>query len=131
VREANAKWAKAALDAATGPLGALAVRTAGDLARVPPLKLLMFQALKEASAAARAAGHPLSYERLKVEAIRDCLAAPDKPNPMLQALRRGRKTDIEAVAGPFLRAARKGRVQVPVLESLHRFVKRLERELRK
>ena len=48
-------------------------------------------------------------------------------NSMLQDLQGGRRTEIDAIVGPILEAARKLKLQTPVLSKMAFLVKRLER----
>jgi ketopantoate reductase len=123
-------WTKAAFIAAAYPISALAGKTAGELSDLPPLMELALRALKEAAAAARAAGHPLAYKPLERQLLKELRSMPRRPNPLLQNMRSGRLGEIDAVFKPFLQAARKKRLKTPVLESLRRFTRRLGRELR-
>lgn len=119
-------WTKAAVNAAANPLGALTGRTNGELATIAPLRELLLRALKEA---VRAADHPPLYRNLKRLVISGAKKAPDQPNSMLQDLRAGRRTEIEAIVKPFLDSARRKKIRTPILNSFYRFVRRLEREL--
>jgi len=122
-------WMKAAFNAATNPLGALTGAKNGELIRVPAMRELAFGALREAVAAARAAGQPLSYPDLSRRMAAGLSAMKDQSNSMLQDLRTGRRTELDAIVKPLLDAARRRRQPAPILESLYRFTKRLEREL--
>ncbi|MBI4386302.1 MAG: 2-dehydropantoate 2-reductase [Elusimicrobia bacterium] len=125
-------WTKAAFNAAVNPLGALTGRTNGELARIPALREVLLRLLRETTTLARRDGRaPLRFSRLKSQILHGCRAAPGQPNSMLQDVRAGRRTEVDAIVAPFLRIARRRGIPAPTLESIHRFVKRLERELRR
>lgn len=128
-REDRVLWTKAVFNAATNPLGALTARTNGDLAKNPALWEILLHALREAAAVARAEGHPPLHSDMEDLVRKACLATPEQENSMLQDLRRGRRTEVEAILGPILEAARRRRLGAPVLDALRRFTLRLEREL--
>ena len=71
----------------------------------------------------------MSYSDLYRRMAAGLAAMPDQSNSMLQDLRAGRRTEIDAIVKPLLDAARRRRRPTPILESLYRFTKRLEREL--
>lgn len=123
-------WAKAAFNAAVNPIGALTNRTNGELVDLPPLRELMLGTLKEAVTAARAAGHLIEYKRLESDMLAGLRSTPHQPNSMLQDLRAGRPTEIDAIVKPFLQIAKRKNLKTPLLESLYRFTRRLDRELR-
>ena len=123
-------WTKAAFNAAANPLGALTGRTNGELANLPPLRELLLRALKETAAAARAAGHAIAYPPFERSVLAGLRSTPGQSNSMLQDLRAGRPTEIDAIVKPFLQAARKKHLKTPLLESLYRFTRRLDLELR-
>ncbi|MBI3548684.1 MAG: 2-dehydropantoate 2-reductase [Elusimicrobia bacterium] len=122
-------WTKAAFNAATNPIGALTGRTNGELVTIPALKDLVFRAAGEAARAARADGHRLLCANLEATLIKGLLSMPAQSNSMLQDLRAGRATERDTIVGPILSAARRRKVKTPVLESLDRLVRRVEREL--
>lgn len=119
-------WTKAAFNAASNPIGALTGRTNGELIRIPALKDLVFRAVREAVAAARAEGHRMLYPNMDKILAQGLLLAPNQSNSMLQDIRAGRRTEVDAILKPFLLAARRRRVTTPTLDALYRFVRRLE-----
>jgi 2-dehydropantoate 2-reductase len=123
-------WTKTAYNAATNPLGTLTGRTNGELVAIPALRELLLGALKEAALAARAARHPVPYSFLKGRLLAGLTAAHSQSNSMLQDLRAGRPTELDAIVTPLLKAASQKHLKLPLLESLARFTRRLEQELR-
>lgn len=122
-------WTKACFNASTNLLGALCAATNGQLAEDPALREIMIAALKEAVAVARRCGRPPLYRHMEALVVRSCRNAPDQRNSMLQDLQAGRRTEVQAIAGPILAAGRRAGVPTPFLDRLSRLVGRLEREL--
>jgi len=122
-------WTKAAFNAAVNPLGAACAVESGRLAEDPALRELALKALSEAAAAAKAAGHPLDYPNMAEKLLASARNAPRQRNSMLQDLSAGRRTEAGAILGPLLKAAKRGRVNVPTLETLAAVLAQLERKL--
>lgn len=122
-------WTKAAFNAAVNPLGAACAAESGRLIEDPALRELSLRALAEATAAAKAAGHSLDYPDMAVKLAASGRNAPHQRNSMLQDLAAGRRTEAPAILSPFLKAARRGGVPVPTLETLSAVLSRLERRL--
>ena len=118
-------WRKLAINAALNPLGALARRTNGDVARDPDLAPLARRAAQEAAAVAAAEGIVLDDPWAAVEAAARATAA--NRNSMLQDLDAGRPTEIEAIAGALVRRARARAIPVPLTETLLHLVRARER----
>ena len=127
--EAGMLWTKAAFNAAINPLGAVCAAENGKLIEDPALRELALRALAEATAASSAAGHPLDYADLADKLINSGRIAPKQRNSMLQDLSAGRRTEVKAILGPLLAAARRHRVPVPTLTLLSSLVQKLQRTL--
>ncbi len=119
-------WTKLCFNAATNPLGALCGVPNGELARDPALREIMLKALSEAVAIAREEGHRPLYADMADLVVRACRNAPRQRNSMLQDLQAGRRTEIRAITGPLLAAARRQRTPAPILSRLTRVLLRLE-----
>lgn len=122
-------WTKLCFNAAGNPLGALCNATNGELTRDPALRELVIGCLKEAEATARADGHRLLYDDMEAVIVKSYPNDSKQRNSMLQDLQAGRRTEVDAIVGPILAAARRRRVPLALLPRLHRFVKRLEAAL--
>lgn len=120
-------WADRCVEAALGGLGALAVVPDGRLVRDPDLRRLLRAVADEAAAAARGAGHRVAGRPARLAALR-CRRRPDRRHPWQRALRQGRKTGAQALLGPILRAARRGRTPAPKLALIAEVLRRLDRE---
>ncbi|MEI8191049.1 MAG: ketopantoate reductase C-terminal domain-containing protein [candidate division NC10 bacterium] len=124
------QWAKAALDAAIKPIGALTLKTKGQLAEDPATRELMLETLREAVGILRARGRRAAFGGLRRNLLQDCRKTPDQLNSMAQDLRAGRMTEADSILLPFVKEARLARRPAPLLGALYRIVKRLEKELR-
>jgi 2-dehydropantoate 2-reductase len=129
--EAGMLWTKAAFNAAVNPLAASCAIESGKVIEDAALQELSLQALKEATAAAQAAGHDLDYSAMAAQLALSGQAAPHQRNSMLQDLRAGRRTEVKAILGPFLSSARRHHRHAPTLALLADIVAHLERRLRK
>ncbi len=125
--EADMLWMKAAFNAAVNPLAAACAVESGRLAEDPALRALALRALEEAAAAARAAGRIFDAQDLAEKLLAGARNAPRQRNSMLQDLAAGRRTERQAILGPLLAAAKRGRVPAPTLDLLSRVIARLER----
>lgn len=119
-------WTKLCFNAAGNPLGALCNATNGDLTRDPALRELVVGCLREAEKTARADGHRLLYDDMESVIVKSYPNDSKQRNSMLQDLSAGRRTEVDAIVGPILAAARRRRVELRLLPALHRFVKKLE-----
>lgn len=127
--ESGMLWTKAAFNAAVNPLGAACAAENGRLVEDPALREISLTALAEAAAAAAAAGHRLDYPDMADKLALGGRNAPRQRNSMLQDLAAGRRTEAKAILGPFLAAARRGKIPAPTLETLAAILARLERTL--
>jgi 2-dehydropantoate 2-reductase len=126
-REERLLWTKLCFNAATNPLGALCAATNGQLGADPALREIMLTVLKEAVAVARRAGKQPLYSDMAKVVLDACRRSPGQRNSMLQDLHAGRKTELDSIARPLLRAGKRLSVPTPLLEKLSRLVMRLER----
>ncbi|MBI4676915.1 MAG: 2-dehydropantoate 2-reductase [Elusimicrobia bacterium] len=124
--ESRMLWTKLVTNAAVNFLGAASAAPNGELARDPALRLVLDALVREGVMVAKAAGHP-PIGRPGEAVPRGCRAAGSQLNSMLVDLRRGRRTEVRAIAGPILAEARRRRVPAPTIATLARVVERLER----
>jgi 2-dehydropantoate 2-reductase len=115
-------WRKLCVNAAINPLGALLGRTNGELLadRVRPL---LRRLAAEAAAVAGAAGYGPGGD---IEAYVESVAAATSRNrcSMLQDLEAGRPTELEAILGAVLRAARERGVATPTMARAYALLRR-------
>ncbi len=96
-------WGKAAVNAAINPLSALLGWPNGRLAAEAPTRTLLRELADEVGAAAAAAGHPLHDPGARALAV--AAATGRNVSSMLQDVRAGRPTELEAITGAVLRRA--------------------------
>lgn len=119
-------WRKAVLNSAINPICALVRRPNGALLELQDLTSLAFEVLEESCAVAAAEGHPLAPAAME-EAWRAVVEATTaNRNSMLQDLERGRRTEVEAITGAIVAAARRRGVATPANTALLKLVRSAE-----
>ena len=122
-------WSKAIFNAVMNPLCALTLRTPGFLGAHGESRALITAAVGEGVAAAHASGimiDPAPIHALTETSMTD---HADHEASMLQDVKAGRRTEVDAINGAIVEAARAAGVAVPVLETLWRLVKLEEAKL--
>jgi len=122
-------WAKAVFNAAMNPLCALTLRTPGFLAEHEESRALIHAVVEEGAAAAKASG--VGIEAAPIHALTE-ISMTDHANheaSMLQDVKAGRRTEVDAINGAIVTAAKAHGVAVPVTETLWRMVKLEEAKL--
>ncbi|KVF01638.1 ketopantoate reductase family protein [Burkholderia vietnamiensis] len=111
-------WEKVAFNAALNSLCAVTQCTVGELTNIPDGEELALKIVAEVTAVARALG--ISANEAHVAAnVRDALAHHRAHRPsMLQDVLASRRTEIEAINGAVVDAARKVGVAAPYTDSL-------------
>ena len=111
-------WSKLVVNAAINPLTSIANVRNGALLDHPKLRSDLHATAHEAAAVARARGIALLFadEIEEVEAV--CRATGDNISSMLQDIRSGRRTEIDAITGTVVREARARGVPTPMNEKL-------------
>jgi 2-dehydropantoate 2-reductase len=129
-RIAEDLWAKVLYNATLNPLGAILGASYGALGASPHTRPVMEALARETFAAMRAAGfrtHWPSAESWLAD-FRARLLPPTAAHEssMLQDLRAGRRTEIEAITGAVVELAARHGVEVPVSRSVLALVRFLE-----
>ena len=122
-------WGKAIFNATMNTLCALTRRTPGFLGAHQESRALINAAVEEGIAAARACG--VAVDGGKIHALTHVSVTDhaDHEASMLQDVKAGRRTEVDAIAGAIVRAAQEAGVATPVLETLLRLVKLEEAKL--
>jgi ketopantoate reductase len=94
----------------------------------PPLAVLAEGLLSECAAVSKAAKRSISPALLRRRRDALIMKAPDSKSPLGLDLLRGRPTERGCLLEPLLAAARKGKVKTPLLSSMDRLLRRLEKE---
>jgi 2-dehydropantoate 2-reductase len=123
-------WEKALYNCALNPLGALLAVPYGELAGAPETRRIMEDVIREIFAVARAADERLRWpdaERYLAH-FYDVLLPPtrDHESSMLQDVRAGRRTEIDALCGEIARRGRALGVPTPTNAALHQLVRAIE-----
>lgn len=116
-------WAKAAVNAAINPLGAILGWSNGRLADDAETVWLMQQAAAEVARVAAAEGFGLDGPAESAVAV--ARATKDNLCSMLQDLAARRPTELEAITGSVLRVAAQHKLEAPVNQVLYRLVRAL------
>ncbi len=119
-------WEKMAVTAPLLPLTALLGIPNGEVLRRPSSRALLEAAALEVAATARAAGTDLRGGEAVKGVIRVVDATAGNVSSMLQDIRRGVRTEIDALSGAVVREARRRGVPVPVNEALWMAVRALD-----
>lgn len=124
-----ALWQKAIVNAAINPLTALEGVPNGDLLRRSDLKARMRRIVDECVTIAASEGVPLPEPDVFALVLRVAERTAANRSSMLQDLERGRRTEIDAIVGAFLDAARRTGRSAPECTAVFEAVRRRERAL--
>jgi 2-dehydropantoate 2-reductase len=116
-------WSKAIFNAAMNPLCALTLRTPGFLGAQEESRAMIRAVVEEGVAAAQANG--ILIEAAPIHALTE-VSMTDHANheaSMLQDVKAKRRTEVDAINGAIVQAAKARGVAVPVTETLWRLVK--------
>jgi len=124
-------WAKMLYNCALNPLGALAGRRYGELTENPTTRALVEEVIREIFAVLDAAGISVAWSEPEDYArhFHDELIPPtaQHESSMLQDLRAGRRTEIDALCGAVERLGQEVDVATPVVSGLAALVRAAER----
>jgi 2-dehydropantoate 2-reductase len=116
-------WSKAIFNAAMNTLCALTRRTPGFLGAHDEARAMIRAVVLEGVAAANASGVAIEAQPILDLTVVSVTDHADHEASMLQDVKAGRPTEVEAINGAIVRAARAAGVAVPVTETLWRLVK--------
>ncbi len=123
-------WGKMLYNCALNPLGALAGRSYGELTRDPATRALVDEVVREIFRVLQAASIPVAWANADtyLEHFHRDLIPPTAAHEssMLQDLRAGRPTEIEALCGAVERLGRRHAVETPVVSALATLVRKAE-----
>lgn len=125
----GAIWSKAIFNATMNPLCALTRRTPGFLARHGESRAMITAAVNEGVAVARASGIEIEVQPIHDLTEISMTDHADHEASMLQDVKAGRRTEVDAINGAIVEAGRAAGVATPVLETLWRLVKLEEAKL--
>jgi len=115
-------WGKLAINAGINPLTALLEVPNGELIRRPEVRSLMGEAALEVANVAKGCGIRLPYANPveQIEQVARCTAKND--SSMLQDIRRGAPTEVNAISGAVVREGQRLGVSAPVNKILWKLV---------
>ena len=112
-------WEKLVVNAAINPLTALLNVNNGFLLSSPPARRIARRAAVEAALVARAAGHDVAPDSASEHAETVARHTKDNLSSMLQDVRNGRPTELEAITGAVLHFGQANNVPTPVNSALY------------
>jgi 2-dehydropantoate 2-reductase len=116
-------WGKLAVNAAINPLTAILGIPNGDLLTGQPSRKLMGLAAREVAEIAEATGIHLPFDDVVAAVEEVARLTARNYSSMLQDMRRGAPTEIEAINGAVIRVAEQYGLSAPVNQSLYLIVK--------
>lgn len=120
---ANARvWEKLAINAAINPLTALVDAPNGLLIDSPAANQLARLAATEVALVARAKGLDVDPRRAATGTMDVAIATRQNTSSMLQDVRHGRPTELEAISGSVIKQGREHDIRTPVNAALHRLL---------
>jgi 2-dehydropantoate 2-reductase len=122
-------WSKAIFNAAMNTLCALTRRTPGFLGAHEEAKALIRAVVLEGVAAAKAGGVAIDAQPILDLTVVSVIDHADHEASMLQDVKAGRRTEVDAINGAIVRAAQTAGVATPITETLWRLVKLEEAKL--
>ncbi len=122
-------WEKAIFNAAMNPLCSLTRRTPGFFHQHEEARAMIHDVVEEGVAAANASGVAISSEPIHALTMVSMVDHADHEASMLQDVKAGRRTEVDAINGAIVQAAKKAGLATPVTETLWRMVKLEEAKL--
>lgn len=116
-------WGKLAINAGINPLAALLRLRNGELLDRPDARALMESAAAEVQAIASGLGISLPYPDAAIRVVQVAGQTAENTSSMLQDMRRGAPTEIDAINGAVAQRARQSGRSAPVNETLWRLVR--------
>jgi len=121
----QAIWEKVAVNAGINPITALLNIPNGRILDLIEARELMRGLVTEAAETAGTEGYRFEHS-LPEDAERVCLATASNISSMLQDIRAGRQTEIEAISGEILRRAMQAGLSVPRTSTIYQLIRGLE-----
>ena len=125
----GAIWSKAIFNATMNPLCALTRRTPGFLGAHAESRALIRDLVEEGVAVANASGVAIPAQPIHDLTQVSVTDHADHEASMLQDVKAGRRTEVDAINGAIVEAARAAGVEAPLTETLWRLVKLEEARL--
>ena len=116
-------WSKLVINAAINPLTALLDIPNGDLLKIPEAKTLMGELARETAFVATEKNIPLSFVNPALAAEEIARKTSSNISSMLQDLRRGAPTEIDAICGAITHAGEDAGIAVPLNKSFWKLIR--------
>jgi 2-dehydropantoate 2-reductase len=127
----SARWQKCVWNAVFNPISVLGgVFDTDDMLGASGGESLVRRAMEEVCLVAAATGHPLP-DGLINQFIGGTRKAPPYKTSMALDFENGRAMEVEVILGNAVRAGRREKVAIPVLETLYSLIKMVERKIEK
>jgi len=123
-------WSKLVVNASINPIAALAELPNGRLVRDKHLLAVVEMVCREATDVAKAEGARVDQEELRHRTLLVAKRTASNRASMLQDLDRNRRTEIDAITGSIVRAAKHHRIPVPLNAALYALVRARESAFR-
>ncbi len=121
----QAIWEKVAINAGINPITALLNLPNGRILDLIETRQLMRDLVVEAAKTASTEGYRFDHSLVE-EAEEVCRTTADNISSMLQDIRAGRKTEIEAISGEILRRATQAALPAPRTRTIYQLIRGLE-----
>jgi 2-dehydropantoate 2-reductase len=121
----QAVWEKTVINAGINPLTALMGVRNGKLLELPQARQLLRDLVVEAAKIASTEGYRFSYSLVE-KAEQVCEDTAENISSMLQDVRAGRRTEIDAISGEILRRSERSSLPVPRTRVVWQLVKSIE-----
>lgn len=125
----EAIWEKAIFNAAMNPLCALTRKTPGFFIDKREARETIHAVVEEGTAAANASGIAISSRPIHDLTLVSMTDHADHEASMLQDVKAGRRTEVDAINGAIVAAAKQAGTEAPVTETLYRLIKLEEAKL--
>ncbi|MFW9962649.1 MAG: ketopantoate reductase family protein [Candidatus Sifarchaeia archaeon] len=119
-------WTKTLVNCGINPVGALTGLSNGEVYKNKALRSLIVRLVEEAVKVVKALGIELTTEDPVRYALGTAKATGNNINSMLQDLRAGKRTEIDAITGEIIRLAKQYGIETPSNEAVYALIKALE-----
>jgi 2-dehydropantoate 2-reductase len=122
----QAIWEKVAINAGINPLTAILNVSNGQILDIPEVRQLLRDLVVEAVKVASTEGYRFEHSLVEV-AEATCAITSENISSMLQDIRAGKQTEIDAISGEIVRRAQLSALPTPRTRVIWQLVKGLER----
>ncbi len=119
-------WTKTIVNCGINPIGALTGLKNGDIHSNLLLRNLVIRLVEETAAVAEALGVELTTDDPVRYTLGTAKATAENINSMLQDLRLGKRTEIDAITGAIIQMARELDIETPISETVYALIKAIE-----